>query len=173
VSSKSYNGIKLLVTRYYEESKIFPDGNITAYDNYKDGSSNPKRNNYPSDEENSKYPGNMTATDGFGRPIPNTMTDNNNEPKRINDIRDNLSNINNDPKYATSPNFRGPPNSLGQSDRIGVERTQAIGSPGTGSVGPNYGSDEPNYVEDGNQKQLPSTQSSVINKSLASMQMNI
>jgi len=145
--SKSFSGIKPLVTRYYEESKIFPDVNTTGYDHFRDGSSNPRRYNSPSDLENSKNEDIMIVSDGFSRPIPNTMTDRN-EPKiSSHDIRDNPSIIINDPKYATSPLLRGPPNNHTPTDGIGGYRTQFIGNPdssGKGTVG--SGLEYPNHA---------------------------
>ena len=141
---KSYSGIKPLVTRYYEESKIFPDGNTTSFDNFRDGSPNPRRINSPSDQENSKNKDSMIASDEFRRQIPNTIIDRN-EPKINNhDIRDNPYTTINDPKYATSPNLRGSPNNLTQTDGFGGYRTQVIGNPDIGTVG--YDSGDPKFT---------------------------
>ena len=253
---KSYSGIKPLVTRYYEESKIFPDGNTSSFDIYRDGSPNPRRNNSPSDQENSQYQDSMIASDGLRRQIPNTITDKNDPKINNNGIRGDPPIIINDPKYATSPNFRGSPNNITQTDGFGGYRTQtignppnnltqtdgisgyrtqvignppnnqaqtdgfggdrsqvignpsnyptqadgiggfrtqvienppnnliqadrfggytqAVGSPGTGTIGPNYGSGDPNHMAGGNPNKIPPNQSSELNKSLAGMQMSI
>ena len=157
--SKSFTGIKPLVTRYYEESKIFPDGNTTGFGHFRDGSPNPRRNNSPYEQENSKNQDNMIITDGFIKPIPNTMTSRNEPNINNHDIRDNPYTIINDPKYATSPNLRGPPNNLKQIDGIGGYRTQVIGNPdslGTGTVGSGPG--DPKYATSPNLRGPPNSQ---------------
>ena len=100
----------------------------------------------------------MIVTDGFSKPIPNTMTGRNEPKKVIQDIRGIPSTMINDPKYATSPKLRGPPNTLTQIDGIGGYMTQAIGNPGsqgTGTVG--SGPVDPKYATSPNLRGPPNT----------------
>ena len=100
----------------------------------------------------------MIITDGFIKPIPNTMTSRNEPNINNHDIRDNPYTIINDPKYATSPNLRGPPNNLKQIDGIGGYRTQVIGNPdslGTGTVGSGPG--DPKYATSPNLRGPPNS----------------
>jgi hypothetical protein len=152
-------------TGYYKDENIFPDRND---DNYKDGNPNLKRINYPSNEENYKYHRNMAESDGFRSYIPKIMNDN----KNSYNIRYYSSNIN-DPNYSSSPNLRGQPKNLTQSDGFVRNRTQFNRSLGPRDEEPNFDLGYPDYINDENQNQLSSNQCYKINKSLDDQKMNI
>jgi hypothetical protein len=115
VRNKSYNGTRPVITRVYDESKIFPNSNLnTNSNNFLDNSSYPRGNNSPSDDE-SRRPLGGTGYDGFGRPFPNTES---NDPNKIGN---NTINNPSSPLYATTSQlYRGPGYTLGADNRPGV-----------------------------------------------------
>ena len=165
-NAMSYDNYK--DTRYYKDENICPDRNITSYDNYKNRNTNLNRNSNPFNEKNSKYHNNMAESDGFRSYIPKIMNDN----KNSYNIRYYSSNIN-DPNYSSSPNLRGQPKNLAQSDGFVRNRTQFNRSLGPRDEEPNFDLGYPDYINDENQNQLSSSQCYKINKSLDDQKMNI
>ena len=110
--NKSVNPSRPITTKYYDESKIFPNTNITNKNNDLESSPYIKRDYSPSDDE-SHRPYGGTASDGFNRPFNNNT--NLREPNTIN----NNINMNSSPLYSTSPNlnYRGPLNDFGRDNR--------------------------------------------------------
>ena len=160
---------------YYEDPNIFPNGIKISYDNYnyKGGNQNPITNNSPSKEENSEHHNNMAATDGFNKYFPKIMNDNKESKINNYNIRYYSSNINDAQNYVTSPNFKGPLNNLALSDGFIRDRIQFIGNPGKRDGQPNCNIDYPYYSKDKNQNQLSSNQSLEIDKRFPDQQISI
>ena len=129
VRNKSYNGTRPLITKIYDESKIFPNSNsnLNTNNNYLDNSIYPKRNNSPLDDESRRqlY---QTGYDGFGRPLPNTESIDPNKDKNISS-----------PLYATTSQlYRGPGYNLGinnnnrPGEEFGLKNTEFGFGPNTG-----------------------------------------
>ena len=131
--NKSFNGSRPVLRRIYDESKIFPNSNLPTNNSKLNNSLYPKKNYSPSEDE-SFHPYRGTATDGFGRPIPNK---DNNNPNNNYAITNNSPSLQTSPLYGTSPNlnYHGPGTGpgLGPNNRpgIGQERLGPINTPGT------------------------------------------
>ena len=143
--NKSFNGTRPVLRRIYDESKIFPNSNLCTKKSDLNNSPYHKRNYSPS-EDGSRRPYGGTATDGFGRPIPN-LDDNN-----INNygINNNSVSLQTSPFYGTSPNmdYHGPGNGAGLGPNnvpgTGQGGLRPINPPGTLGTIPN-GYNNSNY----------------------------
>lgn len=173
IRNKSFNGIRPVADRFYDEAKIFPNSNLNTNNYNLDNSPYPKRDYSPSDDE-SRRPFGGKEYDGFRRPYPNFDNNNNQIPNK-NYQTDNINNDNNtlnektSPLYATSPSLNYPGTGQpGQGSPLGLDNRPGTGNTGLrcdNGLGDNYGD-----PRNGNQSPYgPNGQGNNINNTIGSV----
>ena len=145
IRNKSFNGIRPVEDRYYDEERIFPNPNLTT-DKFDSPYRPYRRREYSPSDDESRRPFGGTGYDGFERPFP--TSDRRIPSDRFGDRIDdkNPQELRISPLYQRAPDIRfsaprqqssplGPISSTGLAGRPGIDDTGLGPNSGMGGMG--------------------------------------